>query len=68
MAANEASRRLMTMALAVKHGQTLMKDIPDGVKPSVRGVLRSLSERQLRDLAERTMDRPKKIYVGVPNR
>ncbi len=67
-AKSEAQRHLMRMALAVKRGQQEMKDIPEGVRPTVKGLLRSMSDKQLREFAASSADHPKKHYVGVRTR
>lgn len=67
-AKSEAQRRLMGMALSVKRGQQEMKDIPEGVRPTVKGLLRSMSDKQLREFAMSRNDHPKKQYVGVRTR
>lgn len=67
-AKSEAQRHLMGMALAVKRGQQKMEDVPEGVKSTVRGILRSMSEKQLREFAAARHDGPKKHYVGVRTR
>jgi hypothetical protein len=56
-AKSEAQQHLMGMALAVKRGEKRLRDLPEDVRGKVSSVLRSMSEKTLREFASTSTKR-----------
>lgn len=67
-AKSPAQAHLMQMALAVKTGAKDIKEMPEGAQKDIRGLLRSMTDKQLREFTAMRSTPPKKHYVGVRTR
>lgn len=50
-AKSKSQQHLMGMALSVKRGEKKLSELPEGVRDEVRSLLRSMSDKQLREFA-----------------
>lgn len=61
-AESKAQQHLMGMAYSVKTGEQKLADLPEGVREKVKGMLRSMSDKQLREFAStKTTSLPRRV-------
>jgi len=61
-ATSKAQQALMGMALSVKRGEKKLSEMPDGVRDKLKSMMRSMSDRTLKEFAStQTKGLPRRV-------